>query len=326
MRQSQRQPFTPTLSPQAGRGTQRIVSLIASATEIVYALGRGDRLVGRSHECDFPAGVLSLPALTEPKFKVEGSSAEIDARVREIVRDGLSVYRVDGEALKGLEPHVIVTQDHCEVCAVSLSDVEAATCTWTGRPVRIVSLKPDSMADVYADIARVAAALEVPAAGEALIAEMRRRLGAVESLVKGRLRPRVAFIEWVEPLMAGGNWMPELIEAAGGRNLFGEAGKHSDWMRWEELVAADPEVIMVAPCGYGLARCVEESPLLEAKPGWADITAVRQGRVYFADGNAYFNRPGPRLADSAEMLVEMIHPETAKPAHKGAAWVAPLGC
>ena len=324
MRQSQPQPLTPALSPQAGRGGQRIVSLIASATEIVCALGLREQLVARSHECDFPADVLSLPALTEAKFKVEGSSAEIDARVREIVRDGLSVYRVDGEALKAHDPDVIVTQDHCEVCAVSLSDVEAATCTWTGKKVDIVSLRPNSTADVYADIARVARALRVPGAGERLVAEMRTRLEAVRSRVAGRARPRVAFIEWVEPLMAGGNWMPELIEAAGGRNLFGEAGKHSDWMRWEDLVAADPEVIVVAPCGYGLARCLEELPLLEAKPGWADIAAVRTGRVHFADGNAYFNRPGPRLADSAEMLVEMIHPEVAKPVHKGTAWVAPV--
>jgi iron complex transport system substrate-binding protein len=322
MHQSKPLPLTPTLSPQAGRGT-RIVSLIASATEIVCALGARDRLVGRSHECDFPPDVLSLPALTAPKFKVEGTSAEIDARVRDIVREGLSVYRVDADALRALEPDVIVTQDHCEVCAVSLADVEAATCTWTGRPVRTVSLKPDSMADVCADIARVAHALGADAAGTELIGRMQARLDAVRAQVAGRARPRVAFIEWVEPLMAGGNWMPELIEAAGGRNLFGEAGKHSGWMQWSELVAADPEVIVVAPCGYGLARCLEELPLLQARPGWADIAAVRQGRVCFADGNAYFNRPGPRLADSAEMLVEMIHPGAAtQPVHRGTAWVA----
>ena len=141
---------------------------------------------------------------------------------------------------------------------------------------------------------------------------MQRRIDAVARRVAGRPRPRVAFIEWVEPLMAGGNWMPELIDAAGGHNLFGEAGKHSDWMQWDELAAADPDVIIVAPCGYGLERCLEELPLLEAKPGWAHLQAVRNGRVYFADGNAYFNRPGPRLADSAEMLAEMLHPDTAR--------------
>jgi iron complex transport system substrate-binding protein len=300
---------------------QRIVSLIASATEIVCALGARKRLVGRSHECDFPPDVLALPALTAPKFKVEGTSAEIDARVREIVRDGLSVYRVDGEALKALAPDVIVTQDHCEVCAVSLADVEAATCSWTGQQVEIVSLRPDCMADVYADIARVARALGLAEAGGRLVGEMQARLAAVRKHVGGRERPRVAFIEWVEPLMAGGNWMPELIEIAGGHNLFGQAGKHSDWMQWPELAAADPEAIVVAPCGYGLERCLQELPVLRARPGWADLSAVRNSRVTFADGNAYFNRPGPRLADSAEMLAEMLHPDIAAPRHEGAAWV-----
>ena len=165
------------------KANQRIVSLIASATEIVCALGARERLVGRSHECDFPPDVLVLPALTAPKFKVEGTSAEIDARVREIVRDGLSVYRVDGEALKALAPDVIVTQDHCEVCAVSLADVEAATCTWTGRPVDIVSLRPDCMADVYADIARVARALGLAEAGGRLVGEMQARLAGVRRQV-----------------------------------------------------------------------------------------------------------------------------------------------
>jgi iron complex transport system substrate-binding protein len=300
---------------------KRVVSLIASATEIVCALGRGDWLAGRSHECDFPAGVLNLPALTAPKFKVEGTSAEIDARVRDIVRNGLSVYRVDGDALSALAPDVIVTQDHCEVCAVSLSDVEAATCTWTGRPVDIVSLKPDSIADVYADITRVARALDAEAAGQTLIGHMQARFDAVRERVARQPRPRVAFIEWVEPLMAGGNWMPELIEIAGGHNLFGAAGKHSDWMQWDELVAADPQAIIVAPCGYGLARCLDELPLLLAKPSWARLDAVRNNRVYFADGNAFFNRPGPRLADSAEMLMEMLHPRLVPPHHQGTAWV-----
>ena len=307
--------------PRSRRRDGSVVSLIASATEIVCALGCRDRLVGRSHECDYPADVLGLPALTEPKFKVEGTSVEIDARVRAIVRDGLSVYRVDGEALKGLAPDVIVTQDHCEVCAVSLSDVEAATCMWTGRQVEIVSLKPDSLADVYADILRVARALGAETAADALMHDMRRRLDAVRTGVAGRRKPRVAFVEWVEPLMAGGNWMPELIEIAGGHNLFGAAGKHSDWMQWQEVVAADPEVIVVAPCGYGLERCLQELPLLEAKPGWASLDAVKNGHIYFADGNAYFNRPGPRLADSAELLAQMLHTPAGTGQHEGTAWV-----
>jgi iron complex transport system substrate-binding protein len=299
----------------------RVVSLIASATETVCALVRGGALVGRSHECDFPAEVARLPALTAPKFEVEGTSAEIDARVRAIVRDGLSVYRVDTRALRALAPDVILTQDHCEVCAVSLADVEAATCTWTGRPVDIVSLRPDSLADACADIRRVAHALNASTEGDALVERMQQRIAAVGVRVAGRPKPRVAFIEWVEPLMAGGNWMPELIEAAGSINLFGTAGRRSGWMQWSELAAADPDAIVVAPCGYGLARCLEELPLLEAKPGWSDLAAVRSDRVYFADGNAYFNRPGPRLADTAELLAEMLHPDAAGCRHEGTAWV-----
>jgi iron complex transport system substrate-binding protein len=301
--------------------SRRVVSLIASATEIVCALGCRERLLGRSHECDYPPDVLRLPALTAPKFKVEGTSADIDERVRAIVRDGLSVYRVDGEALRALKPDVIVTQDHCEVCAVSLADVKAATCAWTGRSAEIVSLKPRSLADVYRDIARVAGALDVPEAGDRLIATMQARLAGVRKQVAGRSRPRVAFIEWADPLMAGGNWMPELMDIAGGHNLFGEAGTHSDWMQWDELLAADPDVIVVAPCGYGLARCLEELPLLEAKRGWSKIAAVQNERVYFADGNAYFNRPGPRLAESAELLAEILHPEVTGQNHEGTAWL-----
>ena len=312
-----REPFTVRNMSQP-----RIVSLIASATEIVCALGLRDRLVGRSHECDYPEDVLALPQLTAPKFKVEGTSAEIDARVQQIVRDGLSVYRVDGDALKALSPTAIVTQDHCEVCAVSLSDVEAATCTWTGQAVDIVSLKPDSMADVYADIRRVARALDSAPAGEALVSDMQTRIAAIARRVASASRPRVAFIEWVEPLMAGGNWMPELVEAAGGINLFGTAGKHSGWMQLEDLAAADPDVILVGPCGYGLHRCLEERLLLQAKAGWRDLGAVRSGRVYFTDGNAYFNRPGPRLADSTEIIAEILHPDLFPARHHTTAWLS----
>ena len=299
----------------------RVVSLSASATEIIAALGRDDWLVGRSHECDYPESVSQLPALTAPKLKVDVESGEIDRQVRDIVRNGLSVYSVDAERLRALAPDVIVTQDHCDVCAVSLRDVERATCSWSDRRVEIVSLHPDCMADAYSDIARVARALKAEAQGASLIAEIEQRLRALMVAPARRRRPRVAFVEWVEPLMAGGNWMPELIEAAGGRNLFGVAGKPSGWMPWAELVAADPEVIVVAPCGFSLPRCVQELPLLEAQPGWGEIAAVNNNRVYFADGNAYFNRPGPRLADSAEILAEILHGEPRLTRRGEVAWI-----
>jgi iron complex transport system substrate-binding protein len=302
----------------------RVVSLIASATEIVCALGRGDWLVGRSHECDYPPQVLGLPALTATKFDVHGASAAIDRRVREIVRDGLSVYRVDAEALRALAPDLIVTQDHCEVCAVSLRDVEAATCSWTARPARILSLRPDCLADAYADIRRVARALTAQAEGERLVADIERRLRPLPDAAAAPRKPRVAFIEWVEPLMGGGNWMPELIEAAGGINLLGAAGRHSSTLEWRALVAADPEVIIVAPCGFSLLRCLQDLPVLAAKPGWRQMSAVRNGHVYFADGNAYFNRPGPRLADSGEILREILSGTRRPQSLEGIAWVKPL--
>jgi iron complex transport system substrate-binding protein len=302
---------------------QRVVSLIASATEIVAALGCGDRLVGRSHECDYPPEVVRLPVLTEPKFKVEGPSGAIDARVKEIVALGLSVYRVDADKLAAARPDLIVTQDHCEVCAVSLKDVEAALCRATGLDARVVSLRPDRLADLWSGIAEVAAALGVPERGVRLTAELRARMDAVAAKAHAlQARPRVAVIEWIEPLMAGGNWMPELVAMAGGDNLFGEAGRHSPWMTWRALAEADPDVIFVQPCGFDIARAAREMPLLHAKPGWSALKAVRGGRVVVADGNQYFNRPGPRLADSLEILAEVLHPDAFPARHQGTGWLA----
>ncbi len=300
----------------------RVVTLIASATEIVCALGCRDQLVGRSHECDFPPDVRDLPALTEPKFPVDGTSYDIDQRVKAIIQEGTAVYRVFADKLAELDPDVIVTQDQCEVCAASLSDVEQALCDWTGRPMRIVSLQPDSLADIWGDIRKVAGALGVDGQGEALVSDLRKRMAAVQAEAKAQPeRPRVACIEWVDPLMAAGNWVPELVEMAGGENLFGEAGKHAPWMTWDELAEADPDVIVVLPCGYDIARTRQDMPILEAKPGWRDLRAVREGRVAVADGNQYFNRPGPRVAESLEMMAEICHPGALDYGHGGNGWV-----
>lgn len=301
---------------------RRIVSLIASATEIVCALGFEDQLVGRSHECDYPPSVKRLPQVTSPKFNVEGSSAEIDQRVKSIVQEALSVYRVDAQKLETLKPTHIVTQSQCEVCAVSLKDVEQAVCELTSsRPV-IVSLEPNSLDDVWADIRRVGSALGAADRAEQLIDELKSRMDDIVQRTHWLERdPTVAYIEWIDPLMAGGNWMPELIEMAGGVNLFGEAGKHSPWMTWGELVAKDPDVIFVSPCGFEINRTLEEMHLLGDKAEWKGLRAVASGRVYVADGNQYFNRPGPRLAESLEILAEVIHPNVFHFGHEGAGWV-----
>lgn len=300
----------------------RIVSLIASATEIVCALGFEAQLVGRSHECDFPLTVKQLPVCTSPKFEVEGLSYEIDQRVKAILQESLSVYRVDAELLERLQPTHIITQSQCEVCAVSFKDVEQAVCQFTSSRPAIVSLEPNSLADVWTDLRRVGKALGADKRAEQLIGRLQQRmLGISAKAQTAETRPTVAYIEWIEPLMAGGNWMPELVGMAGGVNLFGEAGKHSPWMNWEELVAADPEVIFISPCGFDIRRTIEETYLLAGKPEWQGLKAVQANRVVVGDGNQYFNRPGPRLAESLEILAEIIHPRLFHFGHENKGWV-----
>lgn len=299
----------------------RVVSLIASATEIVCALGYEAWLVGRSHECDYPSSVRRLPVCTMPKFPTEGTSHAIDQRVKAIVQEGLSVYRVDSELLRQLRPDLIVTQSHCQVCAVSLRDVEEAVSAWLDARPRIVSLHPDRLEDVWTGIRQVAEALGNPGQGETLVERLQQRLAAIAAKAQASAaRPRVACVEWIEPLMASGNWMPELVALAGGVNLFGEAGKHAPWMTWEALVAADPEVLVVLPCGFDIARTRQEMPALTQRPGWAQLRAVRTGQVYLLDGNQFFNRPGPRLVESLEILAEVLHPETCPFGHAGRGW------
>lgn len=301
--------------------TARIVTLLPSATEIVCALGFEDHLAGRSHECDFPSSVTRVPALTEPKFNPEGTSAEIDQRVKKIVGEALSVYRVDAARLRELRPDVIVTQSQCEVCAVSERDVEAAVAEWLGVRPQIVSLAPYSLDDIFTDMQRVADALDAHARGAELVQRLRARLTKIaEKASTARERPRVATIEWIDPLMAGGNWMPTLVEMAGGTNLFGKAGEHSPWMKFEELIAADPDVILISPCGFNMNRAAQDLPALTDRAEWNGLRAVRARRVFMADGNQYFNRPGPRIAESLEILAEIGHPELFSFGHEGAGW------
>lgn len=299
----------------------RIVTLIASATEIVCALGFRDQLVGRSHECDFPASVVGLPVCTEPRLRTGASSREIDAQVKRILSDALSVYRVHTDTLRALQPTVLVTQSQCEVCAVSLRDVESALCNWLESRPQIVSLEPNCLADVWADIRRTAAALDAPQRGEQLIARLQQRMRAIEQRAGTIARkPTVACIEWIDPLMAAGNWMPELVAMAGGINLFGLAGQHSPWMSWEDLRAKDPDVIILLPCGFDIPRTRQEMPALTGRPDWSQLRAGRDRRVFLADGNQYFNRPGPRLVESLEILAELLHPSAFHFGHQGSGW------
>ncbi|MGH7933106.1 MAG: cobalamin-binding protein [Candidatus Binataceae bacterium] len=299
----------------------RIVSLLPSATEIVCALGFAAAMVGRSHECDYPAAITRLPVLTEPKFNPEGSSAEVDQRVKKILSDALSVYRVDADKLRELKPNVIVTQSQCDVCAVSMHDVETAVAQWVGAQPAIISLAPYGLADVFADMERVATVLGAPDRGVELSGRLKARMTAIEERAKASSsRPRVALIEWIEPLMAAGNWMPELVAMAGGTNLFGKAGEHSPWMKFEDLAAQDPDLILAAPCGFNMERTAAELHLLARHPQWTGLKAVREGRVFLGEGNQYFNRPGPRIAESLEILAEIFHPELFHFGHQGGGW------
>jgi len=287
----------------------RIVSLLPSSTEIVAALGRAGQLVGRSHECDFPPEVKTLPVLTEPKFATEGSSREIDQSVRNLVEQGLSVYHINADLLNELAPDVILTQSQCEVCAVNFQEVEAAVRMVVSAEPMVVDLQPIGYPDIFEDITRVGVALRGTNEAEELIKQMQNRIAAVRDKVAPQTtRPTVACIEWLDPLMNAANWVPDLVEQAGAINLFGQSGEHSHELKWEDITEADPDIMVIMPCGYGIAQSRNEMKLLTQQPGWKELKAVKNKKVFLVDGNQYFNRPGPRIADSVEILAEIFHP------------------
>lgn len=301
---------------------QRIVSLLPAATEMVCALGLESALVGRSHECDYPSTVRDLPALTAPAFDADADSRTIDERVRGRLEQALSLYQVDVGRLKDARPDVIVTQAQCEVCAVSLDEVQAAAEAAFDAPVQIVSLAANTLDGVLADIGAVAAALDAADEGAALLVRLRARLHDIAARAAAApARPTVACIEWIDPLMASGHWLPELVTMAGGMPLFGLSGRPSPWIDWDDLWAADPDRIIVMACGFDIERSGSELPALERLPGWESLRAVRERQVYVTDGNAYFNRPGPRLVESLEILAEIIHPDAFRFGHEGTGWV-----
>lgn len=286
----------------------RIASLLPSATEIVCALGAGPDLVGTSHECDFPAEVQPLPRLTRARIALGGDSVAIDNAVREVIQNALSIYAVDEGLLAELRPDVIVTQDLCEVCAVSLDDVRSAVARIAHRDdVKIVSLSPTRLDDVLGDVERVAEALGLIERGAAVRTSLQERLDALtaRSATVGH-RPRVASIEWIEPIMLGGTWMPELISRAGGEPVGVEEGAPAPTLSPDELAALEPDVVVLKPCGFTIERTLQERERIATHI----VSALPPSTaIYVADGNAFFNRPGPRLVESAEILAACTHPD-----------------
>ncbi|MDW8361803.1 MAG: cobalamin-binding protein [Myxococcales bacterium] len=299
----------------------RVVSLLPAATEIVCALGLESHLVGRSHECDFPPSVTRLPVCTSARIAADASSAEIDRQVRRLVRDALSIYEVDGERLRALRPDVVVTQTQCEVCAVGPADVERALGAWVGGSPRLVSLAPARLQDVWEDMRTVARELGRPERGERLASALRDRVARIASVSASlAARPSVALVEWIEPLMTAGHWGPELVRLAGGRSVWGHDGGPSERVEPHVLVELDPDVVVVAACGFDLPRTRAEMVATLHRPPWNALRAVRTGRLFVADGNHYFNRPGPRLVESLEILAEILHPRRFRFGHEGSGW------
>jgi iron complex transport system substrate-binding protein len=289
----------------------RIASLLPSATEIVCALGLADCLVGVSHECDYPADVVAdLPKLTRSAVPHGLTSAEIDAEVAARLRRGESLYTVDEAQLAALKPEVIITQELCDVCAVNFSQVQALAARMPGRP-QVISLTPPNLEGIFEDVTTVAQAIGVPDRGERLIASLHARLEAVQQTVRGlrqgRPRPRVFALEWLNPPFAAGHWVPEMIALAGGEEVLGRAGEKSFRVTWEQIVAAQPEVLILIPCGYSREQAQAEWAALPKPSVWNELPAAHSGRVYALDANSYCSRPAPRVVEGVEALARVIH-------------------
>jgi iron complex transport system substrate-binding protein len=296
------------------RPALRIVSLLPAATEIVAALGLTDRLVGRSHECDEPASVATLPALTAPRIDPAGTSRQIHDTVGRALADAAdgpattnALYTLDAARLAALEPDLILTQAACAVCAVATADVHSAV-RQMGVPARVLELSPATLADVYDDILAVGAVTGTLAKAREVVARLRARVASAACRVRAIEPVRVACIEWLDPPMAAGNWVPELIALAGGRDLLGTPGSHSHWITWDDVIAADPDVVILVPCGFTLDRVVAEAASPAIRNRLKMLRAFRVGRVFAVDGHHLFNRPGPRLVDSLEVLADLLHP------------------
>lgn len=299
----------------------RIVSLIPSATEIAATLGLQDLIVGRSHECDYPPEISHLPVCTQARLNGKAPSNIINDQVNKILQSALSIYNIKLDVLEKLQPTHILTQAQCDVCAVSLPEVEKAVTQLTHSSPHIISLQPNTLRDVWGDIERIGQTFGVDSVK--LLDNLEARVKICNRKIQGLSvaeMPTVACIEWTDPVMTAANWIPELVNLAGGKTLFSVTGKPSAHINWETLVATNPDVIIFMPCGFNLQRTQQEAKLLTQRPEWEKLHAVKTGRVFITDGNAYFNRPGPRLVDSVEILAEILHPEIFDYGYQGTGW------
>jgi len=286
----------------------RVVSLLPSATEILFALGLGEQVVGVSHECDYPPAARTKPVVIHSRIPKDTTPLEIDRLVRQFTARGESVYSVDAEALKRLAPDLIVTQNLCSVCAASPEDLAAVLATFDYRP-EILSLDPLDLGDVWRDILWVGDETMRGHEAEQLLESIGAKLAAVENEVAQTVcRPRVAFLEWLQPIYVGGHWVPEMIELAGARDIFGKLRTPSFSLPLEDVIAAQPEVLVIAPCGYSADQARAEYRSVTFPRQWHEMPAVRYNQIYYVDANAYFSRPGPRLITGVEILAKLLHP------------------
>ena len=302
----------------------KIVTLIPSATEIVAFLGQKNSIVGRSHECDYPKDLNNVAKLTSPKINVNGTSSEINKQINTILENSLSVYKVDIQKLKELDPDFIITQAHCDVCAVSFSEVKNIVNKYFNRKTKIISLEPNTLNDVFDDIKRVAKGLNIEnESNNKLIENLKIRLKKIKNLSAiQKQKPSVACIEWIDPLMIAANWIPEMVEIAGGANILGKSGVNSHWIKFEEIIDQNPEIIIFIPCGFNIEKTKKElDNYIKKNNSLRSLKAYKNHKLFVADGNQFFNRPGPRLIESLEIFAEIIHPNIFDFNHKGVGWI-----
>ena len=285
----------------------RIVSLISSATEIVNSLRCMNSLVGISHECDYPDSINGLPVCSEPRFDVNGKSIEIDQSIKSLLQETLSIYRVKEDTIRKLKPDIIITQSQCDVCAVSIKDVRIAIEKAIGINPEIISLSPVCLEDVWNDILELGIVLEKESIAKDIVENIKSDISIISKRNKKKDPVSVGCIEWIEPLMFAGNWVPEIVQIVGGKSLIGVAGEHSNWSKYEELYQHDPDKIIFMPCGYDMNKTKAELSNFAHDVRWKSLKAAKANEVYLTDGNQYFNRPGPRLLDSIKIMDDIIN-------------------